>query len=107
MARIAVLVLVALIALPLSAQTPATPAARTSYAQYLVNGALARHPELLQLDIHATPPGSSESVIVASKDRARINHKSDPDDVAVFKTGTPRLEINKTGDQNVETEVQL
>jgi serine protease Do len=38
---------------------------------------------MLQLDIHATPPGSAESIIVASKDPARLKHKSDADDITV------------------------
>jgi iron complex outermembrane receptor protein len=107
MIRSAVVFLMAAVALPLAAQTPATPPPANLYAQYLVDTTATRHPELLQLDLHATPPGSAESVIIASKDAARLGHKSDRDDVEVFKTGTPRVEINRSGDQNVETEVQF
>jgi iron complex outermembrane receptor protein len=107
MMRCTVLFLAALSALPLFAQTPAAPAPARLYAQYLVDTTAARHPELRQLDLHVTPPAGAESVIIASKDPARLGHKSDPDEIEVAKTGTPRVEINRTGDQNVETEVQL
>jgi iron complex outermembrane receptor protein len=107
MIRSAVVFLAAAVSLPLAAQTPATPPPANLYAQYLVDTTATRHPELLQLDLHATPPGGAESVIIASKDAARLGHKSDRDDVEVFKTGTPRVEINRSGDQNVETEVQF
>jgi iron complex outermembrane receptor protein len=107
MIRSAVVFLAAAVALPLAAQTPATPTPANLYAQYLVDTTAARHPELRHLDLHATPPGSAESVIIASKDATRLGHKSDPDDVEVFRAGTPRVEINRSGDQNVEVEVPL
>src|SRR5262249_6202451 len=43
----------------------------------------------------------------ASKNPERIGNKTDPDDLEVFKTGTPRIEINPAGDQNVEVAFQL
>jgi TonB-dependent siderophore receptor len=97
---------------PLYAQVPATqtPAAKVpsrSYAQELVERTVARHPELLVLDLHATPPNGSASVIVASTNAGRIGSRSDPDDVDVIKTGTPFVEINKAGDQNVEVHLPL
>ena len=107
MIRPAILFLAAVVALPLSAQTPTAQAPAKAYAQYLVDTTASRHPELLQLDLHATAPGTTEMAIIAAKNPARLGHKSDPDDVEVFKTGAPRVEINRIGDQNVETEVQL
>jgi iron complex outermembrane recepter protein len=92
---------------PNIAETLPPVASRTSYAQDLVNRTVARHSELLHLDVHAMAPGTSASVIVASRDPARIGKPSDPDDLEVFKTGTPRVEINRAGDNNVEIEVQL
>ena len=82
-------------------------AARKSYGQDLIERTMARHPELIALDIHATLPGSSQSQIIASNLRDRIGHKTDPDDLEVFQTGRPRAEINAKGDQNVEVGVQL
>ena len=77
------------------------------YAQELVDWTLGRHPELLALDLHATPPNSVVSVIIASKNPGRVGNKSDPDDLGVIKTGTPFVEINKLGNQNVEVHVPL
>ena len=54
MIRIAFSLLAAAIALPLSAQTPATPASAKSYAQELVDKTVAKHPELLVLDLRDT-----------------------------------------------------
>ncbi len=106
----------AVIGMPMPAQAQARPniaetmapvPGRKNYAQDLVDRAVARHPELLQLDIHAIPPGSTASTIIAAKDRTRVGKSSDPDDIAVLKSGEPRVEINKTGDNNVEVSVQL
>ena len=107
MIRSAVLFLAAVVALALAAQTPAAQAPTKTFAQYLVDLTLARHRELLELDVHATPPGSTQSEIIAAKSADRIGHKSDPDDLEVAKTGSPRVEINKTGDYNVEVEIPL
>jgi TonB-dependent siderophore receptor len=94
------------------AQAGSTPAATAqalakSYAQDLVDRTAERHRELLELDLHARPPGESSSVIVASKNPARIGRPSDADDVEVAKTGTPFVEINRSGDQNVEVHLPL
>jgi TonB-dependent siderophore receptor len=88
-------------------ETMAPVPGRKSYAQDLVDRAVARNPELLELDVHAVPPGSSTSVIVAAKSGARIGKPTDSDDLGVFKSGEPRVEINATGNNNVEVEVQL
>jgi iron complex outermembrane receptor protein len=85
---------------------PAVPG-KLNYAQSLVDRISARHPELLQVDIHAVPPGSQASVIVAAKDRSRVGKPSDPDDIEVARTGQPRVEINRVGNNNVEVEVPL
>jgi iron complex outermembrane receptor protein len=78
-----------------------------SYAQYLVDTTVARYPDLAQLDLHATPPGSARSEIVAAKSRERVGHPSDPDDIQVVRSGDPRVEINRLGDQNAEVELVL
>jgi len=82
-------------------------AAGKSYGQDLIERTMARHPELIALDLHATLPGSRQSQIIASNLRDRVGHKTDPDDLEVFQTGAPRAEINAKGDQNVEVGVQL
>src|SRR5262249_49250171 len=80
------LALLVSVALPIFAQVPAPTTHPTSagptqpgskiYAQDLVDRLLVRHPELVELDIHATPPNESESVIIASKTPGRIGKKS-------------------------------
>jgi hypothetical protein len=67
-----------------------------TYAQSLVDRTLAQHPELLILALHATPPGSSQNVIVASN-IGRIGKKADEDDLRVIQTGAPNLEVNSSG----------
>src|ERR1700730_4738439 len=88
------------LALPLSAQTPTK-----TYAQQLVDQAVAKHPEVLVLAMHVTPPNDSENVIIASN-IGRIGKKADQDDLRVIKTGKPNLALNKSGDR-FEVELPL
>jgi iron complex outermembrane receptor protein len=87
---------------PSSAQTEGK-----SYAQDLVLRMVARHPELLELDLHATPPGETASSIVASKNPGRLGKPTDADDREMIKTGIAFVEINKAGNQNVEVHLPL
>jgi hypothetical protein len=88
----------------LSAQPPAAHALASTFAQYLVDSTVARPPELLELDVHATPPGSAQSAgstqseIIAARSADRIGHKSYLDDLEVPKMGLQRVEINRAGD---------
>lgn len=93
MACIASLWLVAAISLPLSAQTLGK-----THAQKLVDETVAKHPDVLVLAMHVTPPNSSENVIIASN-IGRIGKKADEDDLRVIRTGKPNLEVNSTGDR--------
>ncbi|QUD89602.1 hypothetical protein [Phenylobacterium montanum] len=76
-----------------------------SYAQHLVDVALAQHPKVVILAIHATPPNTPDDVIVGSN-IGRIGKKADEDDLNVIKTGVPKLEFNETGDR-YEVELPL
>ena len=78
-----------------------------SYAQELVDTTIARHPELIELDLHATSPDTAQSLIIAAKSRQRIGKPTDRDDLAVVKSGEPFVEVNKSGNQNVEAHVPL
>jgi hypothetical protein len=69
-----------------------------TYAQHLVDEELAKHPNVVILAMHVTPPKGTDNVIVASN-IGRIGKKADEDDLAVIKTGTPKLELNTTGDR--------
>ena len=66
------------------------------YAQKLVNEALAKHPEIILIAIHATPPGH-KNLIVASN-FGRIGKIGDEDDMRCIRTGKSNLELNEKGD---------
>src|ERR1700681_4983539 len=75
------------------------------YAQKLVDETLAKHPEVVILAFHVTPPKSQENVIIASN-IGRIGKKADEDDLRVIRTGKPNLEVNAAGD-HFEVELAL
>lgn len=62
------------------------------FAQKLVDEALARHPEVLLMAIHAQPPGHG-NLIVASN-FGRIGKRGDEDDMRCIRTGKSNLEVN-------------
>jgi iron complex outermembrane receptor protein len=74
------------------------------FAQKLVDEALAKHPEVILLAIHAQPPGHKD-VIVASN-FGRIGKLGDEDDMRCINTGKPNLEIDPTG-KHFEAEIPL
>ena len=69
--------------------TYTTPA---PFAQKLVDDALAKHPEIILIAIHAQPPGH-KNVIVASN-FGRIGKIGDEDDMRCIHTGKANLEVN-------------
>ena len=74
-----------------------------TFAQRLVDRTLARHPEVLILAVHATPPGSNTDVILGSN-IGRIGKKADEDDLRVIDTGAVNREVNG---RRFEAEVPL
>jgi hypothetical protein len=74
------------------------------FAQKLVDEALAKHPEVILMAIHATPPGH-KNVIVASN-FGRIGKIGDEDDMRCINTGKSNLEVNETG-KHFEDELVL
>jgi hypothetical protein len=76
-----------------------------TYAQYLVDWALARHPEAIILAMHVTPPKSTENVIIASN-IGRIGKRADEDDMKVIEKGKPNVGPNPAGDR-YEVELPL
>jgi hypothetical protein len=66
------------------------------FAQKLVNQTLAKHPDVVIMAMHVTPPGKSDNVIIASN-IGRYGKKSDEDDDRVINTGKSNLEVNKKG----------
>src|SRR5258708_34355588 len=65
------------------------------YAQKLVNEALAKHPEVILIAVHAQPSGH-KNLIVASN-FGRIGKIGDEDDLRCIRTGKSNLELNSTG----------
>lgn len=65
------------------------------FAQKLIDQALASHPEVILIAIHAKPPGH-KNVIVASN-FGRIGKIGDEDDLRCIRTGKSNLELNSTG----------
>jgi hypothetical protein len=63
------------------------------YAQQLVDEVLIRHPEVLLIGMHVTPPGETDNVIIASN-FGRLRKKADEDDVGVIRTGHSKAELN-------------
>jgi hypothetical protein len=58
-------------------------------AQKLVDELAVKHPELVRIGLHLTPPAGSENLIVASNIASKIGQKSDPEDLAAMRTGKP------------------
>ena len=76
-----------------------------SYAQKLVDEALARHPNVVILAIHAATPLNATPEILGSN-IGRIGKKDDSDDARVVNLGQTNLE-NNTGLQRFEVELPL
>jgi iron complex outermembrane receptor protein len=66
------------------------------FAQKLIDEALAKHPEILLIGIHAVPPGH-KNLIVASN-FGRIGKIGDEDDMRCIRTGKNNLEVSEKGD---------
>src|SRR5579872_137368 len=88
-------------ALPVLSQTPQ----KKIFAQKLVDETLAKHPEVVIMAMHVTPPNSPDNVIIASN-IGRIGKKADEDDLRVIQTGKSNQEVNKKGD-HFEVELVL
>ena len=97
----ALALLAAMVAITAQGQEP-----KKIVAQKLVDEALAKHPEVIILAMHVTPPGKTENVIIASN-IGRIGKKADEDDMRVIDTGKPNLEVNSKGNHfEVELVIQ-
>jgi 2',3'-cyclic-nucleotide 2'-phosphodiesterase (5'-nucleotidase family) len=65
------------------------------FAQKLVDEALAKHPDVILLAVHAQPP-NHKNLIVASN-FGRIGKIGDEDDLHCIRTGKSNLELSSTG----------
>jgi hypothetical protein len=75
------------------------------YAQELVDRTVAKHPDLLVVVMHVTPPKSDRNVVIASN-IGRIGKPGDEDDLRVIETGKPNLEVGHGG-RRYEVELVL
>lgn len=58
-------------------------------AQRLVDQLTAKHPDLVRVGLHVTPPNRSDNIIVACNLAERIGRESDPEDLKAMQTGKP------------------
>lgn len=85
---------------------PFDPAFGTdTYAQKLTERTVARHPDLLVMIIHATPPSGKHNVIIGSN-IGRFGKQADEDDLRVIEKGSTNLEVGGDNDR-FETELPL
>ena len=81
-----------------------------TYAQKLVTDAMAKHPELVILAMHAKSPEDPNYPIIGwggpTGGKVRIGKKADEDDMRVINTGKENLEVNSTGN-HFEVELPL
>jgi hypothetical protein len=65
------------------------------YGQQLVDELLTRHPEVLLIGLHVTPPGEADNVIIASN-FGRLGKKADEDDLNLnYKDGDDRQSLER------------
>ena len=70
---------------------PHEPLATTkTHAQKLVDDALKKHPEVIVLAMHVTPPKAKDNIILGSN-FGRIGKKADDDDMKVVNSGEPTV----------------
>jgi hypothetical protein len=67
------------------------------YAQRLVTVVVNKHPDMLDLIFHVTPPNSSDNVAIAAYTAKERGAKSGEDDLGVISTGKPVVEVQKDG----------
>jgi hypothetical protein len=81
-----------------------------TYAQKLVTDAMAKHPDVVILAMHAKTSTDPNYPIVAwggpMGGKVRIGKKADEDDMRVINTGKENLEVNSTGN-HFEVELPL
>lgn len=77
------------------------PSAPKIYAQKLVEETLAAHPELMGLELAATPPSKSQCETIASNEAKGIGEKCDKDEFTAMKTNKPFVEKEKENGKEV------
>src|SRR6266446_2372324 len=77
------------------------------YGQYLVERTLKNHPELIGLDLHATPPNGPHCLVVASTNRDHVGRQSDLCALGAVKTTKPAVADDSQAGQRIEVEAPL
>ena len=67
-----------------------------THAQKLVDDTLSKHPEVIVLAMHVTPPKAKDNIILASN-FGRIGKKADDDDMKVINSGEPIVGVYGEG----------
>lgn len=100
MFRLQLMAAAALLAGAAQADEPAAPAKLSShsYAQHLVDQALAAHKDVVVMAMHVTPPKAKQNVIIASN-IGRLGKAADADDLRVVTTGQAGVAVNAAGDR--------
>jgi len=94
-AAITMLTLAAFLGQGLAKPTP-TDAKSKTFAQALVEGTAAKHPELEGIGLATTPPDGQDCVTIADTDAKELGDKCDKGELDVMKTGKSTVE--KEGD---------
>src|SRR5258706_9597952 len=88
-------------------ESGSSPRAARSYGQYLVERTLRTHPELIGLDLHATPPNGPHCLVVASTNRDHVGRQSDLCALGAVKTTKPAVADDSQAGQRIEVEAPL
>lgn len=78
-----------------------TTASQKIFAQKVVEEILAAHPELMGLELAATPPGKTQCVTIASNETKGIGEECDKDEFTAIKTNKPFVEREKENGKQV------
>jgi len=68
---------------------------KAPYAQKLVQKAMAAHPEMLFIGLHAIPPGKTDNLIIACNDPAKIGKVSTSRDMELVKNKGTNVQFNE------------
>ena len=108
--RLTAIVLTCGLALPGYSQGADSKNLPKTYAQKLVDDAMANYPDVVILAIHAKAPNDPNYPIIAwggpMGGKVRIGKKADEDDMRVVNTGKENLEVSPNG-KHFEVELPL
>jgi hypothetical protein len=108
--RLSLLLLACGLALPAGAQAPDTKSTPKTYAQKLVEDAMAKYSDVVILAMHAKTSTDPNYPIIAwggpMGGKVRFGKKADEDDMRVINTGKENLEVSPNG-KHFEVELPL